>query len=80
MLSDLTREQIAKVLRRHRGSQVEVARRAGVDRVSVAVWLTRGTSANIEQHAREVARELLAEEALENSISIRASKKTTPGR
>jgi predicted transcriptional regulator len=62
MLPQLTRREIARILKRHRGSQVEVAHRAGVARATVAVWLKHGTSAKVEKFATEVARELLARE------------------
>lgn len=60
---EMTRREIRKILRRNRGSQTEVARRAGVKLQTVNQWvLSNSTSANISHHARAVARELLEKE------------------
>lgn len=63
MTPHLTKREIGRILRRHRGSQVEVANRAGVKRATVAVWLKYGTSAKVEMYANMVAAELLVKEA-----------------
>jgi len=61
----LRRVEIRSVLRRHKGSQAEVARNANVSRVSVNKWL-KGltTSANIAEAAEKKALELLDMEKL----------------
>jgi hypothetical protein len=57
----MTREQIGHILRRHKGSQADVARKARVTRQTVNGWLAgRVTSANIAKCA-----ELMASECLE---------------
>lgn len=59
----LRRVEIRTVLRRHKGSQAEVARNARVTRMSVNKWL-KGltTSANIAEAAERKALELLGQE------------------
>jgi DNA transposition AAA+ family ATPase len=55
----LTRKEIARILDRHYGSQVELSRRAGVKPPSVSLWLSgKNVSENIATHAQALAREL----------------------
>lgn len=58
----LDRTEIAAILARHPGSKAEVARRAGVKHNAVSMWLKGGPNANVEQHARRHAIELLEKE------------------
>lgn len=61
----LDRSEIAKILGRHAGSKAEVARRAGVKRNAVSMWLSGGTNANVEARASKHALELLGKEEAE---------------
>lgn len=74
-LTTMTRREISKVLKRHRGSQAEIARRAGgINITNVGTWLKgRSTSAKVELYANEVASELLAKEAARNPKRERPS-------
>ena len=57
--ADLTRAEIRKILRRHYGSQTEVARFAGVTVQHVNSWLKGKTvSANVANAAQTIARQL----------------------
>lgn len=66
----MKRSEIRKILKRHRGSKAELARRAGVTMVSISTWLRGSVSANITGKAEILARELLLKE--EASLSVRA--------
>lgn len=62
----LSRAEIAKILKRHKGQKSEVARRASVGSTLVSHWLKgRSISANVAHHAEVVARELLAKEEID---------------
>lgn len=65
MIPPLKRSEIARILRRHRGAQVELGRRAGVGRATIASWLNGSTSKNIADNAEIYARELLLKEEAE---------------
>jgi len=57
--ADLTRTEIRKILRRHYGSQSEVARLAGVTVQTVNTWLKGNTtSANVAEAAQKIASKL----------------------
>lgn len=58
------RREIAKILKRHRGSKVELARRAGIKlATTISDWLAgRTISANIADHAAALANELASKE------------------
>lgn len=63
--ADLTRQEIRKIfsLRRNRGSQAEVARRADVSYQHVNSWLKgTTTSANVAEVAQAYAQELMAKD------------------
>lgn len=66
----LKRYEIAKVLKRHRGSKVQLAKRAGVRLATVSGWLAGMTiSANIAGHAQDLASELLIKESEDSRIA-----------
>lgn len=59
----LTRPGMRTVLRRHKGSQAELARRAGVGRQVVHEWLKYGKpSPKVQAVAETFVKELLAQE------------------
>ena len=63
--STLPRLEMRRILRRHKGSMKEIARRARVRPATVSKVLQRrnaGVSANVLRHAHQHATELLAEE------------------
>jgi len=61
--SGMRRTEIRRVLDRHRGSKIGIARTLGVSHSAVSVWLRgRTTSARIAAEAEKVARELVEAE------------------
>lgn len=62
--ANLTRRQIREIVRRHKGSVMRIAERAGVTHPGVSRWLKgHQSSATIERAARGLANELLEQEA-----------------
>jgi transcriptional regulator with XRE-family HTH domain len=61
----MKRSAIAKILKRHKGSKAEVARRSKVKHNVVSMWLSGGSNANVAEQAEIHARELLAREEAE---------------
>lgn len=62
LTKDFSRYRLKLLLKKHRGSSAEIARRAGVSPVVVSNWLAnRIESANVEAHVRAKANELLSE-------------------
>lgn len=61
--ANLSRKQIREIVRRHKGSVMRIAERAGVTHPGVSRWLKgHQASATIERNARAVALELLEQE------------------
>ena len=61
---ELTRKEIRKLFKAHRGSQAEVARLLGVSQVTVGLWLRRRcTSARLQREIPAFAQRLIAREA-----------------
>ncbi len=67
------RSEIATILRRHRGSIAEVARRSGVKANAVSMWLAGGPNANVARHAEAYAQELLRKEEATRTASGEAN-------
>jgi predicted transcriptional regulator len=60
LVPPLTREQIGRILRRHKGSQIAIADALGIRGSSVNTWLQgKSTSARIAEAAQKKAIELL---------------------
>lgn len=58
--SKISREEISDILRRHKGSIVQVADSLGIRGTGVSLWLDgKTTSARIAEAAEKKARELL---------------------
>ena len=67
----LEREEIIRVLRRHRGSQRQIADSLNIRESGVAQWLKgRTTSARIAKAAEKKARELLSLEVKERQADV----------
>lgn len=69
----MKRHEIARVLKRHRGSKAEVARRAGVENNVVSMWLSGGSNANVAGHAEIHAKELIAKEEHDRRAGVEAT-------
>lgn len=78
----MTPQQIGAILRRHKGSQTQIADSLGLRASTVNTWLTgKTTSARIAEAAQVKARELLTiEKATAETLPRIGSINVSPGR